>query len=185
MILTQKAIILGAIFLVGAGYITYANRPVMKLDETTTATVTENAMVSNTPTIAIGEPNPTAPAPETTKAWNKGDDDEKDEEREEEDDAASAPSAAPVAAPTPKPTTTPPNSWTLAEVATHNGAPSCWAAIAGSVYDLTEWAGRHPGGSSPILGMCGTDATTNFERKHGGSSSAKAALALLKIGTVK
>ena len=33
-----------------------------------------------------------------------------------------------------------------AELAQHAGAGDCWMAIHGKVYDLTEFAKRHPGG---------------------------------------
>lgn len=78
-----------------------------------------------------------------------------------------------------------PNTFTLADIQTHNSPGNCWAAVEGSVYDLTTWISRHPGGPGPIQGMCGTDATARFERKHGNSNSARAALVLLKIGTVR
>lgn len=78
-----------------------------------------------------------------------------------------------------------PNTYTLADIATHADTTSCWTAVNGSVYELTEWANRHPGGSKPILFMCGKDATENFQKKHGASKTAQAALGLLKIGTLR
>lgn len=56
---------------------------------------------------------------------------------------------------------------TMAEVATHNTASSCWAVVSGTVYDLTEWIGRHPGGPDKIKGLCGTDASRAFADQHG------------------
>ena len=93
------------------------------------------------------------------------------------------PKAQPESKPEQKPTQTP-GTYTSAQVTTHATKSDCWSIVGGNVYDLTSWASRHPGGSSSIVGMCGIDATARFEGKHGGSSSAKAALALLKIGTL-
>ncbi len=73
----------------------------------------------------------------------------------------------------------------MADVQAHNSPGSCWAAINGNVYDLTTWISRHPGGAGPIQGLCGTDGTARFERKHGSSSGPRAALVLLKIGTLR
>ncbi len=72
--------------------------------------------------------------------------------------------------------------FTLQEVAMHNTPNDCWATINGSVYDLSTWVSRHPGGSTPIENLCGIDGSERFTKKHGGSSSAQAALILLKIG---
>lgn len=72
--------------------------------------------------------------------------------------------------------------YTLADVASHATESDCWTAINGSVYDLTTWIGRHPGGPGPIKGLCGIDGTDGFNKMHGGSKSAEKALILLKIG---
>ena len=70
----------------------------------------------------------------------------------------------------------------MAQVAAHADRTSCWTAIFGSVYDLTEWIGQHPGGAQPILGLCGTDASAEFSRVHGGESEPAAELATFRIG---
>ncbi|WP_232547235.1 cytochrome b5 domain-containing protein [Propioniciclava soli] len=72
--------------------------------------------------------------------------------------------------------------YSLAEVATHADAASCWVAIDGGVYDLTEWVGRHPGGAPRILGLCGTDATERFRAQHADRTRPNAALASFRIG---
>ncbi|MEK7132268.1 MAG: cytochrome b5-like heme/steroid binding domain-containing protein [Patescibacteria group bacterium] len=72
----------------------------------------------------------------------------------------------------------------MATVSTHNSETSCWTAINGSVYELTEWIGRHPGGPGNIKKLCGIDGTTLFTNKHGSSSNAQSALVLLKIGAL-
>ncbi len=63
-----------------------------------------------------------------------------------------------------------PSGYTAQEVATKNSRTACWVIVSGGVYDLTDWISRHPGGSSAILGLCGTDATEAFEGKHGGEA---------------
>jgi cytochrome b involved in lipid metabolism len=60
--------------------------------------------------------------------------------------------------------------YTMAKVAQHNSAVSCWAAINGNVYDLTNWINQHPGGPQRILNLCGTDATAAFNAQHGGQA---------------
>jgi len=101
------------------------------------------------------------------------------------EEVPSAPKTEPESKPDPeqKPTQTP-GTYTSAQISAHATKSDCWSIVGGNVYDLTSWVSRHPGGSSSIISMCGIDATSRFESKHGGSSSAKAALALLKIGTL-
>ena len=74
--------------------------------------------------------------------------------------------------------------YTMADVATHNSAQSCWAAVSGDVYDLTTWIGKHPGGSSVIKALCGTDATSAFLGAHRGERRPASELATFKIGTL-
>lgn len=74
--------------------------------------------------------------------------------------------------------------YTSAQVATHNSASSCWTIIRGGVYDLTVWIGQHPGGERAILGLCGTDGTAAFDRQHGGSGRPEDTLTSFKIGVV-
>lgn len=51
--------------------------------------------------------------------------------------------------------------YTLAEVATHNSAEDCWTIINGTVYNMTNYIARHPGGSV-IVDACGQDGTLLF-----------------------
>ena len=74
-------------------------------------------------------------------------------------------------------------SYTLAQVKTHNTQANCWSAILGSVYNLTSWIGQHPGGTSQIIALCGTEGSVAFWGKHSGSPTAQAALAQFKVGT--
>lgn len=74
---------------------------------------------------------------------------------------------------------------TLSEVAKHNTAASCWAAVDGDVYDLTAWIAKHPGGPDKISALCGTDATAGFTGKHGapdGGGNPQQRLASFKLG---
>ena len=100
---------------------------------------------------------------------------------------------APVVTPTsPAPVTTAPvtpvstvTTATMAEVATHNSEASCWSVIDTSIYDLTEWISKHPGGSRNIIKICGIDGTAAFVREHGSSKKAAAALENYYYGEVK
>ncbi len=95
---------------------------------------------------------------------------------------------------TPTPTLTPVSTvsqsasgstFTLADVATHNSAASCWTAIRSGVYDVTSWIDRHPGGSDAILYLCGKDGTSAFTDQHDGQRRPEQELASFKIGDLK
>lgn len=153
---TISAGLLGIIFVLGAGVILYRGRPVMRITSTDTqATSTANQLVA-----VAGEPQATSSSEGTVSSTN------------------------PVAKPK-VPSTSKANEYTLAQVQAHGSTGDCWATIGGSVYELTSWIARHPGGERPIERLCGTDASAQFESQHGGSRVAKAALALLKIGTLR
>ncbi len=80
-----------------------------------------------------------------------------------------APTPTPKPTPTPTPTPTPaPQGYTLAQVATHDSASSCWTAINGKVYDLTSWISKHPGGRAAILSLCGRDGSAAYNDQHAG-----------------
>lgn len=72
--------------------------------------------------------------------------------------------------------------YTIAEVATHSDAVSCWTVVRDNIYDLTDWINQHPGGSEKILAMCGKDATEAFVGKHGGAMRPENELAGREIG---
>lgn len=74
--------------------------------------------------------------------------------------------------------------YTLADVATHSTQSSCWTAINGTVYDVTNWISQHPGGAEAILGLCGKDGSDAFNGKHGGQARPAAELATFLIGTL-
>lgn len=74
--------------------------------------------------------------------------------------------------------------YTLAQVREHASTTSCWAAVSGSVYDLTTWIGQHPGGAAAITGLCGTDATAAFTAQHGDDQAPQQRLAGFRIGAL-
>ena len=107
--------------------------------------------------------------------------------------SAQTPSPSPTSAPatstsTPEPsdslTQSDPSIYTLAEIAEHSDASSCWAAVDGNVYDLTEWIDQHPGGRGRIEALCGTDATSAFRAQHDDQTEPNTQLARFQIGTL-
>ena len=48
------------------------------------------------------------------------------------------------------------------EMTSHSMSGDLWVAILGNVYDLSDFAHRHPGGASLIHGVAGKDATQDF-----------------------
>jgi cytochrome b involved in lipid metabolism len=75
-------------------------------------------------------------------------------------------------------------SFTLADVAAHGNASSCWSAINGKVYNLTSWISQHPGGPEHILSICGTDGSSAFNAQHGTQARPASELAGFYIGTL-
>jgi cytochrome b involved in lipid metabolism len=57
-------------------------------------------------------------------------------------------------------------SFTLPDIGQHKSEFDCWQAIHGNVYDLTEYAPTHPGGTSIVTQHCGTDSTEAFAVFH-------------------
>jgi cytochrome b involved in lipid metabolism len=55
---------------------------------------------------------------------------------------------------------------TMGELALHSTPDDCWVALHGDVYDLTNYARRHPGGASIITRLAGTDGTQEYTRFH-------------------
>ena len=74
--------------------------------------------------------------------------------------------------------------YTRAEVAERATADDCWAAVGGSVYDLTEWVDEHPGGADRIIDLCGTDGTAAFDGQHAGEGEPAEELAEYVIGVL-
>ena len=78
-----------------------------------------------------------------------------------------APAAKPSPTASPTPTISKAPALTMKDVAANNTAKSCWSAIDGNVYDLTRWINSHPGGSSAITFLCGTDGSKAFAAQTG------------------
>ncbi|KAI9199497.1 delta5 fatty acid desaturase [Polychytrium aggregatum] len=56
--------------------------------------------------------------------------------------------------------------FTSEQLAAHNTDASLWVAIRGMVYDVTQFANRHPGGKDMLRIAAGRDATQMFEMYH-------------------
>ena len=92
---------------------------------------------------------------------------------------------APAPEPEPEPEPEPVESkYSMANIAKNNSTSSCWAAISGKAYDLTAWISRHPGGAGAIVSICGTDATSVFQGRHGGQSGPASSLSAYLLGDV-
>jgi cytochrome b involved in lipid metabolism len=92
---------------------------------------------------------------------------------------------APEQTPAPEPEPEPVESkYSMANIAKNDSTSSCWAAITGKAYDLTAWISRHPGGAGAIVSICGTDATSVFQGKHGGQSGPASSLSAYLLGDV-
>ena len=72
----------------------------------------------------------------------------------------------------------------VTDLAAHNTRADCWVGIEGSVYDLTAYVDKHPGGSDKILELCGTDGTSAFAGEHGSEKKPAAVLAGAQIGAM-
>lgn len=75
-----------------------------------------------------------------------------------------------------------PSGFTMAMVSENDDASSCWSAINGNVYDLTDWIDKHRGGPSRILGLCGSDGSASFNAMHSGQSNPESRLQSFLLG---
>ena len=91
-------------------------------------------------------------------------------------------SASPSSTPTPDASATSAAGITMADVAQHASANDCWTVVDGVVYDMTEFASRHPGGQRAIEQLCGRDGTDAFRSQHGSSPEPNAELTRLVVG---
>lgn len=73
---------------------------------------------------------------------------------------------------------------TMAQVAQHTNASSCWTVIDGNVYDLTKWIPQHPGGEQAILSLCGKDGSDAFHNQHDHAQRQENILATFLLGPV-
>jgi cytochrome b involved in lipid metabolism len=76
-------------------------------------------------------------------------------------------------------------SYTMAQVRKHSTPGDCWTVINRTVYNLTPWVARHPGGSRAIAGLCGRDGTRTFLAQHRGDPQPTSILASYRIGTLR
>ncbi len=72
----------------------------------------------------------------------------------------------------------------ISDVAQHKTPEDCRTAINGTVYDVTAFFGKHPGGDKNLFRVCGIDATEVFNKKHGNDPKANNVLAGFEIGTL-
>ena len=54
----------------------------------------------------------------------------------------------------------------FSEVEKHNTSDDCWCVISGKIYDLTDFAPEHPGGSAIVTELAGKIATEDFLHAH-------------------
>jgi cytochrome b involved in lipid metabolism len=140
----------------------------------------------------------TEPSPAQTEETEEPEESEATEPEEEQSEepttqaqqtaeASPSPTATATATPTPSPTPTETvvAGYTMADVRMNNTASSCWVAIDGRVFNLTQWIARHPGGAGAITQLCGTDGTATFTARHGGQSSPTATLESYDIGSLR
>lgn len=76
----------------------------------------------------------------------------------------------------------------LEELAENNHADSCWKAIDGRVYDITEYIDEHPTPASVLTDWCGKESTDAWYDKGNGrahSPGAEALLAQFDIGALE
>ena len=117
-------------------------------------------------------------------------------DREVQGEVLRGPAPKPTPSPTPTPTQAAPTPapapaktqealYTMAKVKENNSATSCWSAINGNVYNLTQWIRSHPGGASAITGLCGTDGTSSFNARHRGQASPTSILAGYLLGPLE
>jgi cytochrome b involved in lipid metabolism len=96
---------------------------------------------------------------------------------------APKPTGTQTATPSPTPSeTATANGYTKAQVAQKNSRTACWAIVSGSVYNLTDWINKHPGGAGAIASLCGTDATASFDAQHGGQARPSSTLEAYYLG---
>lgn len=68
----------------------------------------------------------------------------------------------------------------LSELEEHDSADSCWKAIGGRVYDITDYIPNHPTPESVITDWCGKESTEAWEDIRGGSGHSATAAAMLR-----
>lgn len=59
--------------------------------------------------------------------------------------------------------------YTLQDIARHNRPDDCWMAIAGQVYDFSQFIPQHPAPPAIMAAWCGKDATEGMKTKGYGN----------------
>ncbi|KAI5362203.1 putative FMN-dependent dehydrogenase, cytochrome b5-like heme/steroid binding protein [Septoria linicola] len=70
------------------------------------------------------------------------------------------------------------------ELSKHNSKDSCWVAINNTVWDVTSFVPRHPGGASLILKLAGQDATEQYDTFHDAALVQETLGSEAKLGTI-
>lgn len=91
--------------------------------------------------------------------------------------APTTPTSEPVQVPTVK-------QYTMTEITAANTESNCLTVINGTVYNLTAFINKHPGGDRNILRICGKDGTSAFNGQHGGEAKPEKMLATFSVGTL-
>eukprot|EP01062_Namystynia_karyoxenos_P019771 TRINITY_DN17462_c0_g1_i1.p1 TRINITY_DN17462_c0_g1~~TRINITY_DN17462_c0_g1_i1.p1 ORF type:complete len:212 (+),score=59.41 TRINITY_DN17462_c0_g1_i1:64-636(+) len=75
--------------------------------------------------------------------------------------------------------------YTRAEVAAHCTPSSCWLIAHGRVYDVTEFAAHHPGGTRALFDCAGGDCSREYDRHRLGDPAVRAAWDACRIGRLR
>ena len=59
-----------------------------------------------------------------------------------------------------------PKEFTAEEISKHNNEQDCWVIVNGTVYNLTKFINKHPGGKQTILNVAGKDGSELFNSVH-------------------
>ena len=107
---------------------------------------------------------------EKDKDDDKEQEKDKNEDKDQEKDAGKEPEAVvQTNSPTPAPTSTRcfEQYYDISTVSQHAAEDDCWYILYDSVFDVTDYASEHPGGSRRIFNECGTDATETYQAQQG------------------
>ncbi|KKO46788.1 hypothetical protein WG68_02215 [Arsukibacterium ikkense] len=78
--------------------------------------------------------------------------------------------------------------YTLQDIARHHSVDDCWMAIAGQVYDFSQFIPKHPAPAATMVAWCGKEATQGMKTKGYGNDHSPAAWAMAeayRIGVLK
>lgn len=78
--------------------------------------------------------------------------------------------------------------YTLEEVSKHTSESDCWIIFDNTVYNITKFLEKHPGGKNILMKFAGKDGSKAFLAKGKGKGHAQIAYSIresLKIGFIK